>query len=159
MCEYMGRNTARYTQNAMHRFIIQKYSSTQTQANTHMVSTLSYTHCITLHCLCPHKLPSSLLLNAPIATVGALPWHCDENACFINFVTKSMYCIVQQDRQSTSRIPMKSWCCVPVSPQNILEMHAGKNNPRLNLHHLSAHQIISFQVNNFPSSLSFQVGL
>lgn len=69
-----------------------------------------------------------------------------------------MYCIVQQDRQSNSRIPMKSWCCVPVSPQNILEMHAGKNNPWLNLHHLSAHQIISFQVNNFLSSLSFQVG-
>lgn len=124
-----------------------------------MCTTICPTHIAQLVQVTPCFFP--LLLNASIATVGALPWHCDENACFINFVTKSMHSIVQQGRQSGSRIPMNSWCCVPVSPQNIREQYTGKNNPQLNLHHLSfsAHRIISFQVNNLLSILSYQVGL
>lgn len=120
------------------------------EIHTRYKNSLCITHVCALRCL---MLPSY--------AVGDLPWHCDENACFINFVTKSMHSIVQQDGQSRSRIQMNSRRCVPVSPQNIPQRYAGKNNPQLNLHHLwlSAHRIISFQVNNLLSTLSYQVGL
>lgn len=119
------------------------------QAHTH--TTICLTHIAQLV-----RVPGFFFF-ASIAAVGALPCHCDENACFINFVTKSMHSIVQQGRQSGGGIPMNSRCCVAVSPpENIRERHAGKNNPQLNLHHLSpsAHRIISFPVNNSQSTLS-----
>lgn len=144
---------------------------------THMYYNLSNRHCITCACalfMSSHSRPPfppsvPVLLNASITTVGALPWHCDENACFINFVTKSMHSIVQQDKQSGSRISMKSQRCVPVSrwalqhhhqpPQSIPEQYAGENDPQLNLHHLSARTLISFQVNNLLSTPSYQAEL
>lgn len=126
------------------------------QANTHVYYNL-YTHCITRTCALLTSSPTLFCL--PSYTVRALPWHGDENVCFINFVTKSMHSIVQQGRQGGSRISMNSQCCVPVSPHNIREQYTGENNPQLNLHHLSVHRIISFQVNNLLSTLSYQVGL
>lgn len=116
------------------------------------------THQHTVHyLLCPNTgrcRPRPPQLNASITAVGAQARRCDENACFINFVTKSMHSIVQQDRQSSSRIPMKTPALPKTSQQN-----AGKNNSQLNLHHLSAHRLISSQVNNLLSALSYQVEL
>ncbi len=151
---HAGSTSWWHMQAAMHKDTVHNEIQRYTSKHTHYItcvwallmssSTIFFPHCC---------------LMLPSYTVGALPWRCDENACFINFVTKSMHSIVQQGRQSSSRIPMNSRCCVPVSAQNIPEQYTGKNNPRLNLHHLSAHRIISFQVNNLLSTLSYQVGL
>lgn len=71
---------------------------------------------------------TSLLDDASNANVVALLWHCDENVCFINFVTKSMHSIEEPDRQSSCRIPMNSHCCVAVTPEDVLEQCARKNS-------------------------------
>lgn len=83
--------------------------------------------------------------------------HWDWNTCFIRFVIKSMCSTAQQDGPTGSRIPMNSRCFGPVSNPK----HPGAarwkttNNPLLNLRHLCFQNgIMSFHVNNFPSTVS-----
>lgn len=110
---------------------------------------MQYVYRLQYVCVCVCSHPHCCLMPPPY-TVAALSRLCDENACFINFVTKSMHSIAQQDKaerlQNTNEQPV---LCPCQPPPNIPQQHAG--GKQSSAKKLTSPLALSARDNLFPS--------
>lgn len=138
-----------------HLWMRKHTSQREIPANKHMHDDL-YTTCVTQ--ACPHPPP----LFPTASTAVVVSWLAPGLKCTLHQLCHKVHAFSSTATRAVRLLHTNERGVVSLSaPWNVPQRCAGKNNPRLHLHHLSlsAQRIISLQVNHLLSTLSYQVGL